>query len=192
MRKKIICDKIEELTADECIKKFDKLILKECRRYSYDIEDMHQHGRIALWKAYKDYDYKNGNKFITIATVYVKNELRRYNEYMHQKFRNRVNETLDKTLTEDTGRELKLEDIIEDYRYYGSNREQETASIVDEMLNYVQKSKLLYNEKKFFNLLLQDYTVREAAEKLGYKRENGYRIKNKIFELLRKEYEVNV
>lgn len=79
---------VEQLTFDEIMDRYSPLINKRCQGWAntYEYDELWQTGSIALWRAYRDYDYRQNVAFGYVAGKYIDNALMAYHNKNKSKF----------------------------------------------------------------------------------------------------------
>lgn len=158
VKKIILKESVEEMTIEEVINKFEKLVYKLSFSWKnkYDLEDVQQVAFLGLVKSFNSYDYKRNVQFITFATITIKNELLMYNK---SEKRHTDHDSLNK--------ELHYENkVYEPIDFLESENDYEEIAIAN--MNYEKfLSKLNEKQKAIIRLKECGKKQREIAKELG-------------------------
>lgn len=189
MKKKLIIKGEEvELTADETIEKFTKMIYKIVRKMNREdiSEELIQCGRIGVWKGFKVYDISKGHEFITIAHILAEREIFGYFNYLKHKGRDKVNLSLDSDNdTENLENDCKGSNIIPDKaRYFENSDIHMDFQIIKNYIENTQSKKM----KEYISYLEKGYTESEIAKILGITRQAVNNRKTILFKNIREAF----
>lgn len=154
---------IKELTADEVINQFQKLVYKIVNQNmrNFEKEDCIQMGNIALYNAYLKYDVNQGSKFITFATTYIKNYL---HSYWERETRNKRYPTQEMLRLDNA---MKSGDEHYEIISYGKHPTERIIEkiFIEEIENFIREKKP--KQYKILKLLEQDYKYVEIQKIIG-------------------------
>lgn len=183
--------KQEELTFEEVYKQYLPLLNSQSYSWSqscgYDVEELFQHGAIALWKAYENYSIEREIGFGHFAKIYVQNAMRRYHQLNKPKTRNitsqvRVVESLQSKLSNKKGDdEVELVDLL-------GTPETFSQDVVDKIvLNKIFKR---FSKRQLNDILkyVNGYSKRELAESKDMEYRKAMRGMHKSFQKFRTLY----
>lgn len=150
-------------TFNELYEKYKPLMISEANKYRsvIEFEDALQIAGMGLLKGFRAYDIKRNTLFITVATTYIRNELRGYYRQIKEIMNGmcKFNDTIDKkNIMEKT---LVSEDIQE--RIIEKESAKQTLGEVYQIIN----TKFTDKQKQIFELyIIKDYKLKEVAKAL--------------------------
>lgn len=150
-------------TFNELYEKYKPLMLSEVNKYRsvIEFEDALQIAGMGLLKGFRAYDIKRNNMFITVATIYIRNELRAYYRQIKDIMNTmcKFNDTVDK---EDIMEKILISEDIQERII-----EKESARQIIEEIYQIMNTQFTNRQKQIFELyIIKDYKLEEVAKVL--------------------------